>query len=211
MPIFWKWGEAVGTTAEQRQVKAAQSGDRAAFDALVYAHQNRLRAFLARRVGPDAADDVFQETLLGAWQAVPRLNLKVRFKTWLFGIAVHKAADYCRSRGRRGGMEVPLEPITLETAGFAETGFKELEQRTAVTAIFARLTDEQRELLEMYYFAELTLPEIATILSRNLNTLKYQFYRAHAVAAERGAEWSDAAPTEKSAVEAKKSNERRRK
>lgn len=37
--------------------------------------------------------------------------------------------------------------------------------------------------VEMYYYAELTLPEIALALGRNLNTVKYQFYRAHARAA----------------------------
>ncbi len=42
----------------------------------------------------------------------------------------------------------------------------------------------QREVLELYYYAELTLPEIAAALGRNLNTVKYQFYRAHALAAE---------------------------
>jgi DNA-directed RNA polymerase specialized sigma24 family protein len=33
--------------------------------------------------------------------------------------------------------------------------------------------------LELYYYAELNLPEIAQVLNRNLNTVKYQFYRAH--------------------------------
>ena len=191
MPIFWRKSLPGESPAEQRLVKAARSGDRAAFDTLVYAHQNRLRAFLVRRVGPDSADDVLQETFLGAWQAAPRLDLRVRFKTWLFGIAVHKAADLCRSRGRRGEIEVALEPVYLEAAGHTEDGFISLERRETIKAIFERLNDDQRQLLEMYYFAELTLPEIATILKRNLNTVKYQFYRAHTVAADKGAEWSD--------------------
>ena len=47
-----------------------------------------------------------------------------------------------------------------------------------------KLPENQREVLEMYYFAELTLPEIAGLLDRNLNTVKYQFYRAHTQVAE---------------------------
>jgi RNA polymerase sigma factor (sigma-70 family) len=51
------------------------------------------------------------------------------------------------------------------------------------------LPEAQREVVELYYYAELTLPEIATSLNRNLNTVKYQFYRAHqAVARELGPE-----------------------
>ena len=36
----------------------------------------------------------------------------------------------------------------------------------------------------MYYYAELTLAEIAEALGRNVNTVKYQFYRAHTQVAE---------------------------
>jgi len=40
------------------------------------------------------------------------------------------------------------------------------------------------ETTTLYYYAELTLPEIAEALGRNVNTVKYQFYRAHAQAAD---------------------------
>jgi hypothetical protein len=52
--------------------------------------------------------------------------------------------------------------------------------REAVKVVLSRLPDAQREVLALYYFAELTLPEIATALNRNPNTIKYQFYRANA-------------------------------
>jgi len=49
----------------------------------------------------------------------------------------------------------------------------------AIPGMLAQLTDTQREVLELYYFSQLNLPEIARALNRNLNTVKYQFYRAH--------------------------------
>lgn len=185
MPLFFQgFTLGVGVNEEQRLVQAARRQDRTAFDTLVYAHQDRLRAFLLRRVGPDAVEDVVQETFLAAWQAIPRLDLRVRFKTWLFSIAVHKAADYHRAQGRRTEQEVPLDPNRMPLIPAAGNDFREADQRATVQTLLEHLTDEQRQLLEMYYFAELTLPEIAAILKRNLNTVKYQFYRAHAVAAQ---------------------------
>jgi RNA polymerase sigma-70 factor, ECF subfamily len=175
-----------GVSEEKRLVQAARNQDRSAFDALVNAHRDRLRAFLMRRVGPDAAEDVLQETFLAAWQAIPRLDLRVRFKTWLFSIAVHKAADYHRSQGRRAEQEVPLDPARLSLASEpVSNSFQQAEQRATVQELLDGLNDDQRQLLEMYYFAELTLPEIATVLNRNVNTVKYQFYRVHAIAAQR--------------------------
>lgn len=48
-----------------------------------------------------------------------------------------------------------------------------------VERLLAELEETQREVIELYYYAQLTLAEIATVLERNLNTVKYQFYRAH--------------------------------
>ena len=57
------------------------------------------------------------------------------------------------------------------------------DRAQAVRAALAGLPEAQQEVLELYFYAELTLPEIAEMLGRNLNTVKYQFYRAHAQAA----------------------------
>ncbi|MDX1933975.1 MAG: sigma-70 family RNA polymerase sigma factor [Capsulimonadales bacterium] len=185
-PVFRKWCVPLpGMDTERRLLKAARENDRAAFDRLIQAHQERLRAFLMRRVGPDAAEDVLQETLLAAWQAIPRLDLRVRFKTWLFSIAVRKVADHHRVQGRLQRQEVAFDTARLPSPIDA---LDAAERRVMVRRLLDGLNDDQRQILEMYYFAELTLPEIATILGRNLNTLKYQFYRIHAVTAETFAE-----------------------
>ena len=46
------------------------------------------------------------------------------------------------------------------------------------------LPEVQREVLELYYYAELTLAEIAEVCGRHESTVKYQFYRAHAQVAQ---------------------------
>lgn len=137
---------------------------------------------LVNRVGSEIADDVLQETWIAAWAALPGFAGRSRFKAWLFGIAVHKAADAQRARGRTApedGTEVSEDRLTSGIDPFAASDLKQSVQDT-----LARLTPTQREVLELYYYAELTLPEIAHVLERNLNTVKYQFYQAHARAAD---------------------------
>jgi len=58
------------------------------------------------------------------------------------------------------------------------------EAREAVRTIVDTLPPAQREILDLYYWAELSLPEIARVLGRNLNTVKYQFYRGHDLVAQ---------------------------
>ena len=71
------------------------------------------------------------------------------------------------------------------TADGAPDPFEATVRAQVVRAALSELPEAQREVLELYYYAELTLAEIADSLGRNLNTVKHQFYRAHAMAADR--------------------------
>jgi RNA polymerase sigma factor (sigma-70 family) len=52
-------------------------------------------------------------------------------------------------------------------------------ERDALRRRLSQLSPPERQVLELYYYAELNLPEIAKLLSVNLSTLKYRFYQAH--------------------------------
>lgn len=169
-----------GESSEARLVKAAQRGSREAFDTLTRPYARPLRGFLRRRVGEDAAEDVLQETWLAGWLGLSKFRRQTRFKAWLYGIAVHKCQDHQRATARSR-----TEALTEDGPGLPEPEdvFAASDRARAVQAALAALPEAQQEVLELYFYAELTLPEIAALLGRNLNTLKYQFYRAHAQAA----------------------------
>lgn len=156
---------------------AAQQGDRTAFDVLLRTYEGPLRGYLVRRVGKEAVEDVLAETWLASWVGLPHYNRRSRFKAWLFGIGFHKSVDHLRAH-IRANREFSLEgsgldfPDTVDHIGAAE-------QAQAVRAALAQLPSEQREVLELYYYAQLTLAEVAEALARNLSTVKSQFYRAH--------------------------------
>jgi len=57
--------------------------------------------FLRVAVGPDDADDCFQETFMAALRAYPRLRDGERLERWVLRIASRKAIDHHRARGRR--------------------------------------------------------------------------------------------------------------
>ena len=163
---------------ERERVQAAQRGDRRAFDALAGDYTPVLRGFLARRVGAESADDVLQETLLAAWTGLAHYRRQARFKAWLFAIAARKCTDCYRRRGR-ALPEVPLHEAESVADAAPNAQAEIAERNRALRLAMAQLPDAQRETLELYYDGELTLPEIAVALERNLNTVKYQFYRAH--------------------------------
>lgn len=175
--IVGKENPANAADPEHRLVEAAQRGDHAAFDLLTQAYTPLLRGFVLHRVGASAVEDVLQETLIAGWTALPGYTRRARFKAWLFAIALRKCADYHRLRGR-SVVEAPLELAEFVADTRADwRGAAEWKQ--TVRDLLTLLPEEQREVIELYYYAELTLPEIAATLERNLNTVKYQFYRGH--------------------------------
>lgn len=164
-----------------RLVAQARDGSRDAFDQLMLLHEARLRAFLCVRVDNDAIEDTLQETRIAAYLALPKFGGKSRFKVWLFGIAHHKCADHYRSaRGREDA--VSYEAAGLDTSDPLDR-YAAADSKILVAQLLKTLSESQTEVLELYYFADLTLSEIAMILDRSLNTIKARFYRAHAAAA----------------------------
>lgn len=93
------------------------------FQELLDRHRAPVYRFLLIAVGPDAADDCFQETFLSALRAYPRLRDGERLDRWILRIASRKAIDHHRARARRPmpvadiAEHVPQEPIDGPAGG----------------------------------------------------------------------------------------------
>lgn len=149
-------------------------GSRLAFDRLCDRYVSCMRLFLSSRVSEPHLEDVMQEVWIAAWTAMPQFRRSSQFKTWLFSIAVNKVRDFGRSQARRPhaiGLDHTAE-LAVAPVHAAHT-----EVADQVRSLLQELPDDQREVVELYYLSGLNLREIATALDRNLNTVKYQFYR----------------------------------
>jgi RNA polymerase sigma factor (sigma-70 family) len=93
------------------------------FQALLDEHRNDVYRFLVAAVGPNEADDCFQETFMAALRAYPRLRDASNLRSWVLTIAHHKAIDAHRARRRRA---VPVENVPEIAAPGAPDGEPEL-------------------------------------------------------------------------------------
>ena len=71
------------------------------FDELVASTRATVYRFLSVAVGPNDADDCFQETFLAALRAYPRVSDGERLDRWILKIASRKAIDHHRAAARR--------------------------------------------------------------------------------------------------------------
>ena len=79
-----------GSDLDATLVELAREGDEAAFEALIRVHQDRLYAIALRMTGHvQDAQDVLQDALLHAWQALPRFRQDAAVLTWLIRIVIN--------------------------------------------------------------------------------------------------------------------------
>lgn len=137
-----------------------------AFESLVAPYAQRLYRFLVVRLGDEReARDALQETLLAAWQGLPRLRERDRPWAWLAGIAANKAADSARRR-------VPVVPLRETEPGYEPDAARE------VAAALAKLPAVAREVLLLRYLLRLSEAETAAVLGIRVGTVKSRASRA---------------------------------
>jgi len=164
---------------EDALIRRAQMGDTAAFRQLVEAHTalawRTARVLLPNRA---AAEDALQEAWVDVWRGLAGFHAGFPFRPWLLAVV----ANRCRMSGRRHTLAtVPLPPA--ESAVFAgpdhaADAVLRGEADAELRAALALLPDDQRRVLELRYFAELDLSEIAAITGAPLGTVKSRLHRA---------------------------------
>jgi RNA polymerase sigma factor CnrH len=91
--------------SDARLARAAQEGERRAFDQLVGRHKAAIYRLVRRYIGDaDEAYDVLQDSFVAAWLALPRFDPSQPLEPWLRAIALNKCRDY----GRRASVRVRM-------------------------------------------------------------------------------------------------------
>lgn len=166
---------ANGEPMARELVQQAVAGDHDAFVSLAAAAYNRLHR-LARLIlrDEDAASDAVQEALTSAWLHIRAVRDPDRFDAWLNRLTVH--ASYREARRRRGrGVEIGVTQLDLPD-GWDAVGA--VDARDQLERGFRRLKPEQRAVLIVHHYLELSDAEAAAVLGVPVGTMKSRLNRA---------------------------------
>jgi RNA polymerase sigma factor (sigma-70 family) len=120
-------------------------------------HANAVLTFLNGAVGVSEAEDCFQETMLSALRAYPRLGDGSNLRGWLLTIARRKAIDAHRARARRPSPVADPDPgAVVDTHAEPDDGLWDQVRG---------LPSKQRKAVVLRFAGDKSYPEIAAVMS----------------------------------------------
>jgi len=166
---------AAQDVVDELLVMRCQDGDAEALDMLVGRWQKRLWRHAFRLTGRrDAAWEVLQEAWLGIVRGIGRLADPACFRRWAYRVVTHKAIDWVRRSDRRRSDRNLADPVAAPPATADPDAAADLQ------TVLAHLPDEQRALVSLRYFEELSVIEIAEVLDIPAGTVKSRLHDARA-------------------------------
>ena len=164
--------------ALDRLVLEAKGGDPRAFGRLFDEYHEPLYRFIANRVNrPSDAEDLTQLVFVKALEALPRYEQRgAPFGGWLFRLARNTIIDHARTRHDHAELDAAADRATDEAGPDEVTLLR--QDLDAVARALADLTDEQREAIELRFFAGLSAREAAEAMGKQEGTVRGLQFRA---------------------------------
>lgn len=181
---------------DEKLVAAYINGDNTAFDTLLRRHQARLFAYIYSVVkSRDIADDIFQETFVKAIITLRqgRYAENGKFSAWLTRIAHNLIIDFYRQEKSENLVSADHEEIDiLNRKDLCDGNIEDFlvsEQITEdVRRIIEALPENQREVLMMRFYRDMSFKEIAEATKVSINTalgrMRYAIINMRRIAAQ---------------------------
>lgn len=162
--------------------------DEAEFRELVDRHAEELFRLAVALVGNASdAEDVLQETFIGALQGLDRFEGRSSARTWLTGILVRQAARHHRGRSQRRTQVVGelSEASRRLLSGSVPGESQQWDTRIDVLAALGNLSPEHREALALREFQGMSYEEMSEVLGVPIGTVESRLHRARRELKER--------------------------
>ncbi|MAM48202.1 MAG: RNA polymerase sigma factor [Pseudomonadota bacterium] len=171
---------------DEALIAAALNGSAYAWEKLVKRYETQIFNYSVRLTGNSSdAMDLMQEVFLGVYRNLHRFRGDAKFSSWIFRIAHNKAVDMNRRRRllsnqlRINDDEFDiLDILPGDTGNEPDEKLGTQQQNGKITRMLARLSLEQRLVVEFKVFQSLTFDEIAVMQDISANTVKTRFYTA---------------------------------
>jgi RNA polymerase sigma-70 factor, ECF subfamily len=183
--------QALSRVNDSELIRAAQRGDRSAFEVLVRQYDRAVLRLALHLTGSEAdARDIYQEAFLKAYRHIANFRFECSFYTWIYRIVTNLCLDHLRKKQTRredpqtvtdsSGRETDvLDRVSDDRAGAnPERDLMRRELGAKIAQALTRLTPRERMVFELKHYQGLRLRTIGEMLNTTEETAKNTLFRA---------------------------------
>jgi RNA polymerase sigma-70 factor, ECF subfamily len=164
--------------SDESLIRAIAAGSQAAMRTLYARHHLRVYHFIVR-LGSDTdrAEDLLSEVFLSVWRQAGTFENRSQVSTWILSIARFKALT---ALGRRREPQLDEDAIktVADDADTPEQTVLHTDRRAQLRRCIAQMSSDQREVIDLVYYHEKSVEEVAKSLRLPKNTVKTRMFYA---------------------------------
>lgn len=165
-------------SSDQALIERIASGDKLAMRALFTRHHVRVYRFILRLVRDETlAEDLIGEVFLDVWRQAASFKARAAVSTWLLAIARFKALSLLRRKGEVALDEEAARKIE-DTADNPEAAIERKQRSEILRRCWSRLSPQHRDIIDLVYYQEKAIAEVAAIVGVPENTVKTRMFYA---------------------------------
>ena len=166
---------------DQLYIAKVINGDTNSFAYLVDSYKDMVFSLAYKMTkNKEESEEVSQDTFIKAYKNLNKFKGESKFSTWLYRIAYHTSLDQIKKNKNNNATfeihEVTLNQIQSED-GILQ-GIERKERAKIMDECLLRLPEEERSILWMFYYDELSLKEIVEVTSLSEANVKVKLHRA---------------------------------
>lgn len=154
------------------------SGDQTAVRPLYARHNLRIFRFIVRMTGNEAtAEDLTNEVFLEIWKHAGRFEGRAAATTWMLSIARNRTISFLRKRSE-AQLDDEYAAAVPDDADTPEVIASKGDKGAQIRACLDKLSDEHKEIVELVYYHEKSVSEVAEIVGIPQGTVKTRMFHA---------------------------------
>ncbi len=164
--------------SDERLIARLRGGDKLALQALYARHNVKIHRFVLRLVRDEAAaEDVVSEVFVDLWRNPAAFEGRSEVSTWLLAIARNKALSLLRKK-KDGEIDDEALAAIEDESDDPEIVAQKKSKGELLRACLARLSAEHREVIDLVYYHDKSIEEVAAIVGVPEGTVKTRMFHA---------------------------------
>jgi RNA polymerase sigma-70 factor (ECF subfamily) len=174
----------VQETSDEALVLSIATGDKQALQVLYGRHNVRVYRFVLRFLNDESsAEDLVSEVFFDVWRQANRFEARSQVSTWLLAIARNKALSALRRRSTEE-LDDEVAEFIEDPADNPEVTMQKKQRSSLLAECLTQLSAAHREIIDLVYYHEKSIDEVAEIIGVPQNTVKTRMFYARKRIAE---------------------------